>query len=42
MNINKNDQLTVQQRYSIRYIEALIEKADPKIMNLRVKDIRMR
>ena len=34
----KPEKITVKYRYPIRYVEAYIEKADPKTMNLRVKD----
>jgi hypothetical protein len=35
---SKPEKLTVKYRYAIKYVEAYIEKGDPKVMNLRVKD----
>ena len=36
--MSKSEALNVRYKYRIIYIEALIEKSDPKIIHLRAKD----
>jgi len=35
---SKPEKQTVKFRYATKFVEAYIEKGDPKLMNLRVKD----
>ena len=37
-DLSKSEALNVRYKYRIIYIEALIEKSDPKIIHLRAKD----